>query len=226
MNTKAHYDKLYAAAISQIATGNCQIDFQIDSNTDNRFGITLLIRPSIAIKNKIQEFLNELKELEPKQYYYPNTDIHITVMSIISCYENFDLTQIKLSEYVALIQKSLITYTKIKIQFKGVTASPSCLMIQGFMNNENLNTMRNELRFKFKNSTLEQSIDARYAIQTAHSTVVRFKEELQHKTEFLKVVEKYRHTDFGTFNVDKVELVYNDWYQKKKHVKVLHEFEL
>lgn len=85
-------------------------------------------------------------------------------MSIISCYDGFNLDTINLSKYISLIKKSLLNTSHIKIEFKGITASPSCLMIQGFMNDEGLNDMRNELRINFKNSDLQQSIDKRYAI--------------------------------------------------------------
>ncbi|WP_231481145.1 hypothetical protein [Sediminibacter sp. Hel_I_10] len=85
MNLESHYKKLYNESISKISSDSYEIDELIDSKKDNRFGITLLIRPSIEIKEKIQNFIKEIKKIEPNQYYYPNSDIHITVMSIISC---------------------------------------------------------------------------------------------------------------------------------------------
>lgn len=224
MQLETHYNKLYKEAIQEISTDNYEIDTLINSDADKRTGITLIIRPSIEVKQEIQKFLNQLKKIEPNQYYYPSTDVHITVMSIISCYEDFDLNKIELSEYIALIQECIIKNTALKIQFKGLTASHSCFMIQGFMNNNSLNAIRDRLRSAFKSSALEQSIDKRYAIQTAHSTVVRFSEKLQHKTEFLNLIKQFRNTDFGTFDIDSYELVYNDWYHRKKRVKILHRF--
>lgn len=94
------------------------------------------------------------------------------------------------------------------------------------MKNESLNNLRNTLSEKFKNYTLQQSIDKRYAIQTAHSTVVRFKEKLINKSEFLNIMETYKNHDFGTFKVNKIELVYNDWYQRAKFVEKLSEFDI
>ena len=219
MTLEVHYNNLYIQSVESILSDNYLIDELIVSALDNRFGITLLIRPCIEVKNNIQKFLNELKNVEPNQYYYDNSDIHITVMSIISCYDGFKLESIEIQEYVELIKESLTTISNIEIEFKGVTASSSCLMIQGFMSNDMLNELRNKLRETFKNSTLQQSIDQRYAIQTAHATVVRFKEKLQLKSGFLKVVEKYRNHNFGTFEVENIELVYNDWYQRAKFVK-------
>lgn len=226
MNLKEHYSKLYKESIGKISSDVYEIDNLIDSKFDQRFGITLLIRPSNEVKNEIQKFLFELKKVEPNQYYYPNSDVHITVMSIISCYEGFNIEKIELPKYIELIKKCLPLNENIKIQFKGVTASNSCIMLQGFMNNNIINDIRDKLRLTFKNTELEQSLDKRYSIQTAHSTIVRFRKKLNQKDHFLKIIDTYVDYDFGTFDVENIELVYNDWYQRKEFVKKLHEFKI
>jgi len=221
---KEHYDRLYENSIQQIRGNDYSIDNQIDSVSDKRFGLTLIIRPDTETKNKIQVFLDELKAIDPDQYYYPNSDIHITVMSIISCYDDFDVASISILDYVAIIEKSLVDIGKIEINFQGVTASPSAIMLQGFTNTNSLNDLRNNLRTQFKDSGLEQSIDKRYSIQTAHSTVARFRKPISNKEKLLAIVEKYRDYNFGKFKVDGYYLVYNDWYQREKRVKELHKF--
>ncbi|MDO3693311.1 mutarotase [Wenyingzhuangia sp. chi5] len=226
MDLQEHYKKLYDESIIKIIADDYQIDTLIENPNDLRFGITLVIRPSEEVKSNIQLFLNELKSVEPHQYYYQNGDIHITVMSIISCYQGFELNTINVEEYVKIIKKSLEGFSATKIQFKGITASPSCILVQGFMENDVINNFRNRLRENFKVSSLEQSIDKRYAIQTAHSTVVRFKKKFTCKNDFLKIIEKYRNVDFGSFEVSAIELVYNDWYQREKKVKKLTVFKV
>jgi len=225
MDLSAHYDKLYQESVAKIAAGNYEIDQLIDAKDDYRFGITLIIRPDENTKANIQRFLSEVKAIDPFQYYYQNNDLHITVMSIISCYVGFELEQINIQNYVKLIEQVLLKHRSFKIQFKGLTASPSCILIQGFLT-ETLNEIRDDLRIAFKNSQLQQSIDKRYAIQTAHSTIIRFRQALQNEHQLLDLVAKYRNFDFGTFEVKKVELVYNDWYQREQFVKKLHEFQL
>ncbi len=226
MNLNEHYQTLYNNSIEKIKNDDYTIDELIHSPNDNRFGITFLIRPPQEVKNEIQKFLNELRAVEPNQYYYPNPDIHITIMSIISCYNGFDLNGIDISKYVDIIKKSIAETSEIEIQFKGLTASPSCIMVQGFMANDALNDIRDNLRFHFKNSDLEQSLDKRYAIQTAHATIVRISNKLVNKTPFLNTVEAFKNCNFGTFKVDQLELVFNDWYQKEQHVKTLYRFNL
>lgn len=226
MNLETHYDQLYQLSLPKIATGNVEVDDLLNSESDTRFGITLLIRPPEWIKNNIQEFLSHLKTIEPDQYYYRNSDMHVTVLSIISCYAGFNLNQIKPAEYVAVIQKSLSALPKFSIQFKGITASSSSVLIQGFLPDNTLNRLRDQLRINFKNSGLEQTIDKRYAIQTAHTTIARFRKNLAHTSEFIQVLNKYRQYEFGTFTVDAVELVFNDWYQRTERVKQLYTFPL
>jgi 2'-5' RNA ligase len=225
MNLAEHYHKLYTASIAKISSGHYETDPLIDDEKDNRFGITLVIRPDVVTNNNIQQFLSEAKAIEPDQYYYQNSDIHITLMSIISCYDGFDLKDINVEDYIQLIQEILAKHQDFKIQFKGLTASPSCILIQGFLT-DTLNEIRDDLRMGFKNSALQQSIDKRYAIQTAHSTVIRFRSALENKDALVKLIEKYRDFDFGTFEVKRIELVYNDWYQRKRFVKKLHQFSL
>jgi hypothetical protein len=97
------YQNLYNESCQKIGNEDYSIDLNIDNPLDKRFGLTLVIKPQIEIQNTIQNFLKELKEIEPEQYYYSNSDLHVTVLSIISCYEGFNLADITVSEYAKII---------------------------------------------------------------------------------------------------------------------------
>ncbi len=226
MELNIHYDTLWTESLAKFNQNEFKIDPLIESPSDLRRGITLLVRPNDNVKKTIAELIRELKHVDPNQYYYPPTDIHVTVMSIISCYEEFDISAIDISKYIDQITYSLQTIQRDKIIFKGITASSSCIMLKGFTKGKSLDTARMNLRSSFKKTTLEHSIDTRYKIKTAHSTIVRFKSEITKPKEFIKVLQKYRHVDFGSFEIDSYELVYNDWYQTKKNTKVLYKFEI
>ncbi|RXM47584.1 2'-5' RNA ligase family protein [Flavobacterium sp. YO12] len=226
MNLTEHYNQLYKSASEAILNKKYNLDSYINDSSDSRFGITLLTRPNEKVNTEIQQFLDKLKAVEPSQYYYPNSDIHITVLSIISCYQGFSLDKIAVEEYVKTIQKSLIDLGEITIEFRGVTASNSAIMIQGFPTDESLNNLRNKLRENFKNLALEQSIDSRYSISTAHSTVMRFTEKLVNPEKLIEITEEFRDYDFGSFIVKKIELVFNDWYQREKNTIHLKNFDV
>lgn len=220
------YQDLYHEACPKILREEYSIDKNIDNVADQRFGMTLVIRPQIEVKNAIQNFLKELIYLEPEQYYYPNSDLHVTALSIISCYVGFNLDNISVDEYSKIISKSLESINDFEIEFKGITASESAIMIQGFPKDKTLNTIRENLRVNFGQSNLQQSMDKRYPLITAHLSVVRFKEKLNDVARFMSCIERYKNHDFGISKVDSLQLVYNDWYQRKQKVLQLSNFKI
>ena len=58
----------------------------------------------------------------------------------------------------------------------------------------------------------------------AHTTVMRFQEKLQNSKKLVAAMAQFRDYNFGTLNVEKLELVYNDWYQREGNTIRLAEF--
>lgn len=225
-NLKDHYDKMWENAFPFYQQGQFYFDPSLDSSDDDRLGITLLFRPNEAVKKKIEAFLNDIHTIAPHQYYYPASDIHMTVMSVISCYAGFSLDQVNIPGYSELIAQCLANITSFSIHFKGITASQAGIMIQGFPENEQLNRIRNNLRDAFKHSKLEHSLDQRYRITTAHLTILRFRQPIDQVALLIEKLLHYRAVDFGSCQVRTLELVFNDWYQRKEKVKSLKTFSL
>lgn len=223
---RAHYNQLFLDSFLKISSGNYQKDHLINSPLDRRMGLTLIVKPDIYVRNAIKQFLDELEGVDPSQYYYPVSDMHITVLSVISCYNDFSLTNINLLEYIHTISQAIQGIKPFNIDFTGITASPACILIQGFPQDATLQQLRNAVRSEFKSSNLQQSIDKRYTLQTAHVTTVRFKENIQNLPGFLNLVEAYRTHQFGLSTIQELELVYNDWYHREEKVQSLHKFQL
>lgn len=226
MNLEQHYQQLRTRSVQQFEAGHFEYDVLLDAPADSRRGITLLARPPLAVREAVEIMLSDFKASEPEQYYYPITDIHLTVLSIISCYEGFSLSVIDPVRYAALVREAISEQKSFKIQFRGITASPSCLLIQGFPLDNALQKIRDDLRQYFRNSGLQHSIDKRYAIQTAHSTVVRFRKPFVQPKAFIQKIKSYEEIELGTFEVHELELVFNDWYQKAENTAVLERFRL
>lgn len=218
------YDSLFNQSIRQISRGEIQIDRKIDDNGDRRRGLTLLIRPSDEIKVLVRAFQDEMLNIEGEQYYQPISDLHITALSIISCYEGFDLGQVHIPDYEYIISQSLKEIPRAKLKFNGITASREAVMIQGFPMGDGLEMLRDRLRNNFKSASLQQSMDSRYRLTTAHMTSVRFRKELQSPSKFANLLQDYRKTEFSEMRIESLELVYNDWYQNSNIVKTLHCF--
>jgi 2'-5' RNA ligase len=226
MDLQQHYEALYQSSIEKFNKDDYHLDKLIDSPTDKRLGLTVRLRLAQEIKAEVSTVGEQIKQVEPRQYFYPESDMHITVLSIISCYSEFKKSQIEVNQYSNLIQRSLSGIPSFSIQLKGLTASPSCILLKGFPTDNTLDHIRDQLRTHFKSADLEHSIDKRYPIRTAHSTVVRLKEKLNDTQKFLAILEQYKDHDFGTFTADTLELVFNDWYHRKARVQKIQEFRL
>lgn len=99
-------------------------------------------------------------------------------------------------------------------------------MVQGFYDDDTLNTIRENLRSHFLSAPLEQSIDKHYKLATAQATVVRFKNPLAEKKEFIRLLNHYRNQDFGAFKITELDFVFNDWHQWVEKVQLLKRFAL
>lgn len=225
MKLRSHYNALWQNALHRFKKGQFEYDELIHSEYDKRFGLTVLLRPAKAVKNKIEEMLDELKAIEPDHYYYPATDLHVTVLSIISCQPNFTRDCFDAPAYTEVIGTALQGIPAFPIRFEGITASPSCIMVQGFPQ-DILNTIRARLRKQFKHSGLPTSIDKRYRIKTAHATVLRFCHPVQKNMLLVKTLEKFRSFNFGTMLVNELEFVFNDWYQREQRGFTIARFKL
>jgi 2'-5' RNA ligase len=226
MDLQAHYDTMRKTAFGKLAHGEADLDTLLDSEHDTRRGITLLARPPACITSVIEALLADFQQLEPDQYYYPTSDIHLTILSIISCYQGFTLDVINPEGYRQAISTILQHISPFRIRFTGLTASPGGIIVQGFPEDAGLQHLREQVRRCFQASNLQQSIDQRYSIQTAHSTVVRFRKKLVDPARLLQAIERYEHFIIGSFEVDTLELVYNDWYQRQENTILLETYPL
>ena len=226
MNLQKHYNSMRAAAFCRLTQGKADLDTLINSAQDTRRGITLLTRPPAPITAAIETVMADFQRAEPDQHYYPAADIHLTLLSIISCYSGFALEMIEPADYRQAVHTILQDVRPFKISFSGLTASPGAIIVQGFPQDEGLKKLRDKARSFFQQSELQQSIDQRYSIQTAHSTVVRFTKEPLSADVLVSTIKKYQDYDFGEFEVDTVELVYNDWYQRAANTVLLEKYSI
>jgi len=224
MDLKKHYENLWYKALGKFNQDAFEYDHLIDSDHDKRFGISLIARPSEEVKRKVQHMFEELRKLEPDQYFYPSSQIHITVLSIISAYDGFSLKNINTQDYIKVVEAGLHNRKAFDVHFHGITASPSCIILQGFPQSDELHTIRGRLRELFNDAGLQESIDKRYSIITAHSTVVRFRKKIADHHALINKLKTFRNMDFGKCRISEIELVCNDWYQRKEKSKLLHTF--
>ena len=223
---KEKYDALYNAAFSEIKNEGLTLDRYLDDPKDERKGLSLILQPSGAIAENVELFLSDARRIEPELYVQPIADLHVTVMSIISCREGFDYQLMDLKPYIECIAQSLCESIPFGLQFKGVSLSSEAVMICGFPQSQQLEHIRNRLREHFNTSNLFHTLDIRYKTELAHMTAIRHRMPLRDCSAFLEFIQRYREFDFGTMTASGLQLVETDWYARAKNRVNLHEYRL
>lgn len=62
--------------------------------TDQRCGVNLVCRPTGDVASYIKEIQRKLSKLEPTQYYYPSSDLHLTLLELCHSRKPEEATQI------------------------------------------------------------------------------------------------------------------------------------
>lgn len=218
------YQQLWQEFVMALDRNQLEADPFLCGKPDDRRGITALAflqKNSPAVCNHVSSFQQKLRLLEPEQYFQPAETIHLTLLSIISCIAGFTLEEVEAESYIRVFRQVMSAWceqrpgnngSELILQLRGVTASQSCILLQGFMLGDGLNILRDQLRAAFSASGLKHSIDSRYTQRGAHLTLCRFKAPLRQPTALLTLCQQYREYDFGTFPIKVIELVFNNWY--------------
>src|SRR5690625_5915843 len=119
MYCKCIYNGLCNEILQKFSIKRFELEPVLNSDTDDRDGVSLIVRPSKEVKRNISDVLDEIKTAAPHQYYYPGSDLHVTVLTLISCYSGFSLDQIDVSEYQKIVQSSLSSLLPLEIEFRG-----------------------------------------------------------------------------------------------------------
>jgi 2'-5' RNA ligase len=221
------YEKLWIDAESAFEQGTPQTDPCLaDKTHDLRRGVTLVLRPSVFVCEKLKDFLDRLAIVCPDQYIYRPEEFHVTVLSIISGSEFWRSEIRSLVLCRRIISSVLARQHSFMIGFKGVTASPGTVMIQGFPLCDGLANIRNELREAFARNGLGGMPDRRYRSRTAHITAMRFKNRSGNWKRLASLLKENRQTEFGVAKVQNLQLIWGDWYASADIVRTLQQYHL
>lgn len=181
-------------------------------------GISLVI----PVKTDFSHQINQLKLLEPDQYFYPSTDWHITLQVIATGDNQFNFENHPIIKYISTLDAVLKDIHSFEIDFQGLTLSNGAVLAQGF--SEEIQEIRNKIRKAFDVEGL--IIYERYFPRTAHVTLMRFCKPLQNPGAFIRFLEETRNIPFGSHQVYSVNLNICDWYNRKEKRRELSSFAL
>lgn len=217
------YDGLWASARERIRSGAVDLDPVLQARRpDRRRGLTVVARPSPALRQALAQFLRELRHLEPDQYYYAPSEFHLTILSLFTATVEHGSFFAQKERYFDAVAAALRSGAPIRLTFRGITASPGAVMVQGFFQSSTLPRLRARLRYQLARRGLAASVDQRYRLRSAHMTVLRFRAPLRHPDRFALALERARRRAFGSLSIRELLLVENDWYMSRSATKILN----
>ena len=210
----ATYDEMWEDAAPAVRAGGAVIDAGLMPwpGADARRGITLLARPAARVSAALDLLLERLRSVEPAQYYQPRSDLHHTILSLFTATVDYAPHLAQLPAYSAAVKEAATGIEPFEIEVRGVTLVRGAVLAQGFPNGQALAELRDRLRGALGARGLGSALDRRYRLVTAHMTIARFAARLCDPKRFVDMIDAERATDFGTSSIDRVDLVFGDWY--------------
>lgn len=219
------YDQMWTSFKLASERNDYELDpYLLNIDKDNRRGISVLAylkQGNRSVLDEIMHFQKMVRTIEPDQYFHPLDELHLTILSVISCIPEFRLSDINIQDYAEMFQSALCSISTIEVKYRGVSASPNCVVIQGFPVNDALQCFRNALRSNLIKAGLRATFDSRYTLVAAHSSIIRFKVPIHDGQKLLALCQEYRDYDFGSIILEDFELVFNNWYQNLAVTKCL-----
>ncbi len=221
------YDNIWQQAQQALTNDGVHTDPHLkDRRQDCRLGMTIIARPSRTVIRQILEVQHRLRELEPQQHYYRADELHVTILTLFNVMEDYEQYMDNMPMYETILPSALADIPQFQIAFQGIGASPEAVMIQGFPLTTQLQRLRDALREVLRTHGLGDTLDVRYRISTAHSTIMRFSRPLQDAAALFGLLGGLREKPFGEFTCRSVQWVKNDWYMSADKVELLAEYEL
>ena len=223
---QSRYDAIWIEAAPALARGDVACDAQLAAGNDPRRGLTLIARPDAQLAASFSALLDRLTDIEPEQYRHPIPDMHITVLSLFTATVDHEPELARANAYGAAVAAAVQGTPPFVVDFNGITASRGAVLAQGFPRGDVLAGLRDRLRDELRARGLDGSLDGRYKLVTAHSTLLRFVQPLTAPAPFHHTLAQLRDTPLGTMHVDALELVQNDWYMSSATLAQHARYEL
>jgi hypothetical protein len=212
----ALYAKIHSDGQKAIRNGMELIDpYLQQKDQDQRRGLALLANPKGPIPKNLGMLLNEMKAIEPVQYYYPETDFHVTVMDLISANLQFTADETLIQKANQIIETAITGMAPFDIHFKGIIVSNGAILAKGYYNG-GLPQLRDKIR-KIA-AEYDFNLEERYQSISAHVTIARFISKAVSSELLLAKIGDYHDFEIGVTRVNDLELVIHDWYNSRKNV--------
>ncbi len=224
MASEGLYDEINGQGLGAIRGGGAEVDPALAGDgalEDGRRGVSLVmpVRGS-GIEEAYAGVVEAFSRVEPGQYYYPFSDLHVTIFDFLSVRAGYQRDG-GLETAFAEVAADALEGFSLELEFRGLAFSPAAGLIRGF-DGDGLVGLREGIRKGMRERGL--ALDERYESRSAHACFCRFREGPRRPLELCRLVEASRDTVIGQLRVGRVELVEHDWFNRAGTKRIVRFF--
>ena len=217
---------MWDRAWPDVSRGDVDCDRHLAGGLDPRRGLTLVARPDAALATRFAAVQDAVLAADPHQYRQPLSDLHMTVLSLFTVTADYAPHLARRADYAAAARAAAADLPAFDIDFEGITISRGAVLAKGFPRDGTLEALRARLRDALRARGLDGTLDQRYRLVTAHSTLLRFIAPPADPARLAAALAGVRAMPLGTMRVDSLQLVINDWYMSSAAVEPVESFTL
>ena len=119
------YEQLWSKTMAALESGGLRVDPLLGGKTgDPRRGATLVARPDMGVRNRVETFLRAAAAICPGQHFYKPAELHVTVLAVIPGSESWRKEIRRLPACRTALNEVLKNCRAFSVKFRGVTVSP------------------------------------------------------------------------------------------------------
>jgi 2'-5' RNA ligase len=203
----ADYERMWNDSRRRLRAGNIEPD-PVPGDQSRRWGVSAIIRPAGVTLTRLAGAADELKAFAgDQQVVYGRSNLHTTVRSIERHRIDVDVNDEKISQYKEALQKILRRFRPIKVAYRGLTSDCTSVMAQGWPIDDTLQEIRDAFHAELQRRALLSGPEKAAVRQTSHASLIVFTHALAHAEKLADHVRDNRNTDYGTCEVNEIDLV-------------------
>jgi hypothetical protein len=183
----------------------------LQGGEDRRHGVTIVARPPVAVRDEAARIDAHLKAIEPDQYYYALSDLHLTMVEVLPAREQQEV-ELVARRVVEMMPAVLAGLPAPQLDSPMLVINEHACALNFLPADGTLQWVRREIVSRLARAGIATS--SRYAPQSAHLTLMRYIAPLRTPVERWtdEVLKVPLHTDL-TWCVSAVSVLFGtNWY--------------
>ena len=226
--TEQAYSEIESKFRDCCVDGKVAVDeFLAHPKKDIRRGMSLIIRPSAEISERIIAMQGRLGPLLGDQYFYPAGDLHMTVYSAIPVGASASFHALDLPAYASAVKRTVVrSSAPFTLRFAGISASDQAILVKGYPCDDQLRRLQDDILEEFQAMGFEFGAKRRFRNESAHITFARFARQVPNLPALRQALSDLQDFEFGKMTARELQLFENDWYLRPNSLKEFGRFTL